>query len=101
MKNLFVVPVFTVVDVLKSFCVTRAPGNSVYPWRDLQSEATNVLIGPYPQHFIFFATYKWAQQARMFVADRPIRGVGKTMYIVSARFHFFSAAFFYCQPILT
>ncbi len=28
-----------------------------------------LLLGPYSQHFIFFVTYGWAQQARVFVPD--------------------------------
>jgi hypothetical protein len=29
------------------------------------------LLGPYSQHFIFFATYKWAQKARVLVPAKP------------------------------
>jgi hypothetical protein len=29
------------------------------------------LLVPYSQHFIFFATYKWAQKAGVFVPAKP------------------------------
>ncbi len=33
------------------------------------------LLGPYSHHFIFFATYKWAQKARVFVPAKPIEPI--------------------------
>ncbi len=30
-------------------------------------------LWPYSQHFIFFATYKWAQYARVFVLAKPFQ----------------------------
>jgi hypothetical protein len=32
-----------------------------------------VIRGPYSQHFIFFETYKWSQNARVFVHGKPFQ----------------------------
>jgi hypothetical protein len=31
------------------------------------------LNGAYSQHFIFFATFKWAEEARVFVTGKPFQ----------------------------